>query len=407
MMARGEIIAIGDELLVGEVMDTNSFELAGELYKAGFVVNRITVVGDEHQSIQEVLLSSLNKVDFIVLTGGLGPTWDDKTVKAVAEALNLPLKRNEEAYQHLKTCLAKRGKKFLPAHEKMALLPKGSQPIGLAFHACGFKLLYQGKHLYFLPGVPKQMSKILKNQVLPDLKTAFPSPSLIYKKTLRIFGLSESEVEEKVAELWTDFPEIKPSSLPCFPEVHLVLRSPQKKILNQVVDKIKDILGHDIFGEDTETMPQVVGKLLLKKGYKLATAESLTGGLIGHLITSVAGSSDYFDRGVITYSNQAKMEILGVPAEIINTHGPVSKQTAKYMAAGVRHLAKSNVGLAVTGYAGPTGGPEAPVGTVFIALAKPEDGIEVSEYFFSGSREEIKMLTAMTALDKLRRYLIS
>ncbi|HDD43965.1 MAG TPA: CinA family nicotinamide mononucleotide deamidase-related protein [Candidatus Desulfofervidus auxilii] len=404
-MVKGEIIIVGDEILSGEVQDTNSFELAKQLSSAGFFIERITVVGDEQKEIVDVLLTAIKKADFIILTGGLGPTWDDKTVKAVAQALNRPLEINKEAYQHLKACLAKHGKPFLPSHEKMVLLPAGSKPLGLAFHACGFKLIFDEKPLYFLPGVPKQMNQILKAQVLPDLNIIFPNISILYKKTLRIFGISETEVSNKISSLLASFPEIKVSSLPCFPEVHLFLRANKKEDLDKLVKEIKTILGNDIFGEDTETMPEVVGKLLLKKGYHLSVAESLTGGLIGHLITSVSGSSNYFDRGVVTYSNQAKIELLGVPKEIVNKYGPVSEKTARYMAEGVKKLAKSDIGIAVTGYAGPTAGPEAEVGTVFIGLATPTK-IEVTEWHFNGDRSEIKMLAAMTALDKLRRYLI-
>jgi nicotinamide-nucleotide amidase len=404
-MIIGEIIIIGDEILCGEVFDTNSFELAKGLSEAGFIVNSITIIGDGYKAIKETILTRLKEADFLVITGGLGSSWDDKTIKAVAMALNLPLERSDKAYQHLKTYLAKKGKTFLPSHEKLILLPKGSEPLGLGFDACGFKLNYQTKHLYFLPGVPRQMTQILKTKVVPDLKGIFPLISVIYKKTLRLFGISESEVQEKIANLLAESPEIKVSSLPCFPELHLIFQTKKKESLFQIVDKIRSILGNDIFGEDTETMAQVVGKLLLKKGYSLAIAESLTGGLLGHLISNVGGSSAYFERSVVVYNNQAKVEMLGVPKQIISTYGPVSEATVKYMAQGIIRLAKTDVALAITGYAGPTAGPEAEVGKVFIALATP-DGIKVSPYFFDGSREEIKMIAAMTALDNLRRYIL-
>ena len=406
MMPCGEIIIIGDEILAGEVLDTNSFELARELADVGFDITRITAVGDDKMAIQEVLTTALNRVDFLVLTGGLGPTWDDKTVKAVAEALHLPLEINNQTYAYLKKHLDKKGIEFLPGHEKMALLPKGSQPIGIAFHACGFKLSYQNKILYFLPGVPRQMRQILQDQVLPDLKEKFPQRSLLFKKTLRIFGISESEVQAQIETVLAKFPEVKVSSLPHFPEVHLVLRTKKEANLKQMLQEIKMILGNNIFGEDAETMATVVGRLLLQKGYRLAIAESLTGGLISHLITEVAGSSEYFDQGVVTYSNQAKIEILGVPAEVIATYGAVSEPTARYMAEGIRRLAQTDIAVSVTGYAGPTGGPEAPIGTVFIGLATAKE-TEVFQYHFEGNREEIKIITAMTALDKVRRYLLS
>ncbi len=405
-MPVGEIIIIGDEILGGEVLDTNSFDVAKELAEAGFSIARMTAIGDEPAAIKRALREAIVQADFVVITGGLGPTWDDKTVKAVSEELSRPLERNQEAYNHLQAVLAKAGRPFLPGHEKMVILPKGSKPLGIAYRACGFKLEYQGKPLYFLPGVPHQMRQILKEKVLADLKVHFPDVTPVYKKVLRIFGLSETEMQEKIAPILAKFKEIKVSSLPRFPEVHLVLRGKNKETVEKMAREVKATLGISVFGEDEETLPAVVGKLLLKQGFKLATAESLTGGLIGHLLTQVPGSSAYFDRGAITYSNQSKIEILAVPKEVIDQHGPVSEPTARYMAEGVRKLAQTQIGLAVTGYAGPTGGPEAPVGTVFVGLCV-EDKTEVKRFQFQGTREEIKLLTAFHALDTLRRHLLS
>ncbi|HDD35741.1 MAG TPA: CinA family nicotinamide mononucleotide deamidase-related protein [Candidatus Desulfofervidus auxilii] len=401
----GEVIIIGDEILAGEVIDTNSLELIRKLNEAGFSLGRISIVGDDEKDIQDALLFSLKRAKFVILTGGLGPTWDDKTISAVANVLKLPLKRHQIVYEHIKKCLQKRGKPVSPAHEKMALLPEGSEPIGLAFHACGFRLLYKNIPLYFLPGIPKQMSKILKLQVIPDLKKIFPQTFSVFKKILRIFGLSETEIQEKLGSLLAGLKDVKISSIPVFPEVHLILRAQKEEKLSQIVEKIKTLLGRNIFGEDTETMPEVVGRLLLEKHYKLAVAESITGGLIGHLITTVAGSSDYFERGVITYSNEAKIEILNVPKEVIDKYGPVSEQTARYMAKGVKQLAKTELGLSITGYAGPTAGLEAPVGTVFIGLASSK-GVNVTKWQFDGDRLEVKTLAAMTALDQVRRFLL-
>ncbi len=405
-MVSGEIIIIGDEILEGEVLDTNSFDVAKTLSEAGFCIARMLAIGDNEDVIKNVLKEAIPQYDFLIFTGGLGPTWDDKTVRAVAEALDLPLEQNAEAYSHLQETLAKQGKKFLGGHQKMTILPRGAKPLGIAYRACGFKLIYQNKPLYFLPGVPHQMRQILKEKVVSDLKGIYPHVTAWYKKKLRLFGISESQIQEKISLILETYPQLKMSSLPHFPEIHLILRTPNKDTLERAALEIKNLFKENIFGEGDQTLPEVVAKLLLKQGLKLATAESLTGGLIGHLITQVPGSSDFFEQGAITYSNQAKIDVLGVPLAIIREHGAVSEPTARYMAEGIKKIAHVDIGLAVTGYAGPTAGPEGPVGTVFIGMSTPKV-TEVKKFQFEGSRTEIKLLTAFTGLDMIRRYLLS
>lgn len=403
MFVKVEIINIGDEIVNGATLNTNGFTLAQNLSSAGYDVVAITAVGDNKALIKASLITALQRADFLLITGGLGPTIDDRTNEAVADALDLPLISNAHALERMKSHLEDKGLTLKPEHKKMILIPKGAEPIGFQFQACGFKLIYKNKYLYFLPGIPQQMVKILRHQVMPELAQSFPDVEPKASITLLIFGLDEIQVESKIKDILEMFPEVKLSSLPCFPEIHLLLSSRDAHALNVMKERVKERLGLNIFGEDGETMPFVVGKLLKSRRLKLAVAESITGGLISDLITNVPGSSEYFEQGVVVYSNKAKAEILNIPENIIDTEGAVSETVAKYMAEGIKIIAKTDLGIAVTGYAGPTTGPEAKVGTVYIALGAPQ-GTKVKKYLFKGSRQKIKILTAANALDWIRRY---
>ncbi len=403
MSVKVEIINIGDEIVSGAIPNTNGFTLAQDLTGAGYDVVAITTVGDNKALIKTSLIMALQRADFLVITGGLGPTIDDKTNEAVADALNLPLISNVRVLEYMKTYLKDKGLTLRPEHKKMVLIPKGAEPIGLRFHACGFKLTYANKCLYFLPGISQQMVKILRHQVMPELAQSFPEVEPKITTTLLTFGLDEIQIELKTKDVLEMSPEVKLSSLPHFPEIHLLLSSRDVHTLNTVKERVKERLGSYLFGEDGETLPFVVGKLLKSRRLKLAVAESITGGLISDLITNVPGSSEYFEQGVVVYSNKAKVEILKIPENVIDTEGAVSETIAKYMAEGIKRIAKTDLGIAVTGYAGPTAGPEAKVGTVYIALAASQ-GTKVKRYLFKDSRQNIKILTAANALDWIRRY---
>ena len=401
MSVKVEIINIGDEIVSGEILNTNGFTLAQSLSSAGYEVIAITTIGDDKSLIKVSLNTALRRADFLIVTGGLGPTIDDRTNEAVADALNLPLIPNPDVLEYMKAYLKER--RLKPEYEKMVLIPKGAEPIGLEFRACGFKLIYENKYLYFLPGVPDQMTKILRHQVMPELSNTFPGVSSKITTTLNAFGLDEVQIASRMRDILRSFPNVKILSLPQFPEIRLLLSSRDSNELDIVKKKIKERLGLYIFGEGDETLPVVVGRLLRLRGLKIATAESITGGLISDLITNVPGSSEYFERGVVAYSNRAKTEILNVPQRAIDEEGAVSEVVARYMAEGIKRIAKTDLGIAVTGYAGPTAGPEARVGTVYIGLSAPQ-GTKVKMYFFEESRERIKLLTATNALDWIRRY---
>lgn len=407
----GEIIAIGDELISGRVLNTTSTFAARQLTLAGFYIKRITVIGDSLADIKECLLDSLNRSKFIIVTGGLGATTDDITNEAVAKAFGLELEVRKDLLKKINECgpCDVASKKYA---EKMAIVPKGAEILDINSHAAGYLLTYQGKFFFFLPGIPTQLEAQLEKQVIPRLKKIFSTENVVHYKLYKIFGLGETEINQKLEGLEKRFPHIQIGYYPNFPEIHLTITArqrPEDKNLvhdfNVVCEEIKKILGTNIVAEDQDSLESVLGSLLTDRQANLAVAESCTGGMVGERITSVSGSSKWFECGVVTYSNKAKTTILGVPDKIIKEHGAVSRETATKMVEGIMKLGNVPYGLSITGIAGPTGGtPEKPVGTVFIGMGTP-DKIFVEHFIFSGNRNEIRTLASETALDWLRRYL--
>jgi nicotinamide-nucleotide amidase len=407
----GEIIATGTELITGQVVDCNAHYAARRLYEAGLAVARITTVGDQAALIQEVLEQGLQRSQFIILTGGLGPTADDVTLPAVAVALGRRLVVHAELLARIKRCLGARQIPWEERYASLALMPEGAQLLDPGGMACGFALQHQAVRLYSLPGVPQEMHCLFDDIVLPDLvEWAAPREAWV-RRTLRFFGISEVQLQQVIARLPDFQQEVTVGYYPRFPENHLSLsvRGADRAALEATLDRLTDILGEEVgealLGSDDASLEELVGQRLKACGLTLAVAESCTGGLIGHRLTNVPGSSDYFLGGVVSYSNAAKHDLLRVPAETLAQRGAVSPETARDMAQGVRATFNAAVGLAVTGIAGPSGGSAAkPVGTVYIGLATP-DSEDVWHYQFFGDRSQIKTLTAETALDRLRRKL--
>ncbi len=408
----GEIIAIGDELISGRVLNTTSTFVAHRLTLSGYSIKRITVIGDDISDIRECLLGSLERCSFLIITGGLGATADDITNEAVASALGLELEVRQELLDKIKECGHRcdmAGGSYL---QKMATLPKGAEILDIDSNAAGYLLNYDGKVLFFLPGVPSQLKIHMEKQVVPRLEKLLGPGQLVLYKVFKIFGLGETEINQKLEPIESDFPDVQIGYYPNFPEIYVTVTvrgkekgSDIKGIFESACDEIRQTLERDIVAEDRESLEAVLGNLLLEKKSFLAVAESCTGGLVGQRITSVPGSSGWFECGAITYSNKAKTKILKVPSKIIEQHGAVSEQTAKKMVEGVMELGGVSFGLSLTGIAGPTGGtPAKPVGTVFIGMGTPE-GVFVERFLFPGDRREIRLLASETALDWLRRYL--
>jgi nicotinamide-nucleotide amidase len=408
---QGEIITTGNELITGRVGDFNARYAARRLHEAGLRVQSITILGDNAPLFQDLLAQALSRSQFIIITGGLGPTDDDLTVAAAAEALNLRLYEDEALLARIRRCLEERGLPWEERYARLAVIPEGATVLDPGASACGFSLKHQGAWLFFLPGVPKEMQVLFDSFVLPFLVGFAAGGDYMRQRTLRLFGMSETQLQEAVNKLGEWQEGVCVGFYPNFPENHLTLtlRGQDPQALEADLDRLTAALGREVgevlLGPGTATLEEVVGKLLREQGLTLAVAESCTGGLVCHRLTNVAGSSDYFMGGVVTYSNQAKMDLLRVSPETLAQNGAVSEATVTAMALGVKEIFHTPLALAVSGIAGPTGGTEEkPVGTVWIGLAT-QAGVEAKHYRFHGSREEIKALSAQTALDWLRREL--
>ena len=410
---KAAIVTIGDELCSGSVQDTNGTFMASHLHTIGIEVVKVTTVGDDFTEIIDTLKSAQQKVSFVIVTGGLGPTVDDITTQAAAEALKRKLSLNKQALKDMEEQFKKLGRAMSSHNVKQAYVPGGAtvipNPIGTA---CGFSLAKANTLFFFLPGVPGEMKKMFVETVLPLIRKEQPETSIVRSHVLKVFGKTESYCDQMLSDTIKKEKEITFAFLPHYPEILLKLtmrgqdRKYIEKKLKAVERTIKKILGDIIFGKDKETLQEVVGNLLRTRGYTLAVAESCTGGLIAHRLTNVPGSSDYLERALVVYSNKSKKELLKVSAAILNRSGAVSKETAERMAKGIKSSSKTTFGLAVTGIAGPTGGTtEKPVGTVFIALAHGRQ-VTTHRHSFYGDREQIKFMTSQHALDMLRKHLI-
>ncbi len=367
-----ETIGIGTELLIGGRSDSNSLFLADELGKLGIAVRFKSVVGDERQDIVTAIQTAVKRSQVIVMTGGLGPTVDDCTREAVAYATGQRLGRRKEALEGMTARLAQWGRTPNTAQLRQAMIPSGAtvlkNPVG---SAPGFCLTWKKAVIISLPGVPREMEEMMRQEVLPLLRTASESSGKlprtpIVRQLFHTFGLAEADVDAKLKGL---IPKGVPVDLgllasPMGVQVSLTTKGNQsaqeqnRDLLQKLANDVRSRLSDWLFAEGHDTMEAVVGRELARRGLMLAVAESCTGGLIGHRLTEVAGSSAYVDRGAVCYSNRAKTEMLGVPAEMIAQQGAVSKEVAAAMACGIRERANVSVGLSVTGIAGPGGGTE-------------------------------------------------
>ncbi|MBN2123395.1 MAG: competence/damage-inducible protein A, partial [Deltaproteobacteria bacterium] len=407
----GEIVTIGNELLSGKTLDLNAWYAAGRLTASGLRVTRITSVGDDPERVSKALRDAVGQSRFVIITGGLGSTEDDMTNEIAAKTLARPLCLDRRMFEQIRDYVEARGIEMSPSLEKMAWMPEGSRTLNPEGNACGFYLEEKGVRLYFLPGVPDQMRYQMDKFVLPDILRHCETLPVFRHRILRLYGLNEPSIAEILKEL-----SEKPGSLilgfyPRFPENHITisLRGSDEptvtRELDGMVEKIRDLVGPYIFSTDNRMMEEVVGDLLKEKNLTLSVAESCTGGLIGNLLTNVPGSSTYFEGGVIVYSNASKEALLGVSARTLAKHGAVSDPTVREMAEGIRHRMGTDLGLAVTGIAGPEGGSrEKPVGTVHIGMASAGEALSC-KYRFRGPRGQVKSNTAMMALDWIRRYL--
>jgi len=408
------ILSIGDELLLGEVVDTNSARIAARLADAGIATARKLTVGDDEGAIAAALESLAREHDVIVATGGLGPTDDDVTARAAARATGRRLVLNEEAMARLREFFVRLGREMHPANGRQCLLPAKAElipnPTGTA---SGFHLLLDGCLLIFLPGVPAEMAVMLEETVLPLVLARRGGHQCTRTWTLTVFGLSEAEIGSRLSDLDRSRPGFAVAYCVEYPVVQVKLRATGADegalaaLLEDMAALVRERLGGHVVAGDGETIDTAVARLFRETGMTLSLAESCTGGLVAARITAISGSSAYFLLGAVTYANDAKARLLGVSDGLLAEKGAVSAEVARAMARGARRLVGSDLALAVTGIAGPDGGsPDKPVGTVFIALAD-RAGCTAKGYHFSGDRDRIRTITAVTAMDWLRRRLLA
>ena len=413
MDLKAEIITIGNELITGIQVDTNGPYLAQRLLDHGISVQRIISVGDDAEAIDGALKESIKRADLVLITGGLGPTSDDITTAAAAKILERKLVFSSEALDHIKKILGSYSVAMTEGQKKQAYFPEGAEiipnPKGTA---PGFFIKEENSLLVFLPGVPRELEVILEETILPRIEDEWEREAYLQSRTLRLFGISESKVDDLLKDISENQNDIRLSFLPHFPEINVRITA-RAKSKEEACKKLyyweKELSGRlkpYVFGVDNDTLEGAVGNLLREAKATLAIAESCTGGLIGHRLTNIPGSSDYLERVMVVYSNQAKIDLLKVPEEVIRTYGAVSEPTAKLMAEGIRNLTGTTLGLSATGIAGPAGGSsDKPVGTVFISLTDRKE-TSTKEYCFSGDRQQIKWMTSEVALNRIRQYLL-
>jgi len=410
---KAEIITIGDEILIGQIVDTNSAWMADQLNLNGVEICQITSVKDEHKHIVEALKSAEGNVDLVIITGGLGPTKDDITKNTLCKYFNTKLVFHEPTFEHIKKRFNKLSIDINRLNRDQALVPENCTVL---FNKAGTApgMWFEKNNTIFVsvPGVPFEMKYLLEHEILPRLLKGGKTKA-IYHKTVLTQGVPESMLAEKIEEWENALPDnIKLAYLPNPMSVRLRLSAmgTDMKILKNLVDfqiqKLQQIIPESIFGFDTETMSEVIGRELISRGKTLSVAESCTGGYISHLITSVPGSSSFFNGSVIAYSNKIKENVLGVRNDTLLKFGAVSKEVAKEMVLGAQQVLNSDFAIATTGIAGPTGGTEdKPVGTVWIAVAG-KNKIVAKKFVFGNNRERNIIRSSQTALQILRRIIL-
>ena len=406
------ILTIGNELISGRTADTNSSFIARKINQQGWRVEAIMSVGDDFEAIENRLNYLLPLTDAIICTGGLGPTADDITSAAIAQAFELPLYTDENVLNYIKEIFTKYNLRWIENNAKQAMFPQGAEiianPVGTA---AGFVLNIKGKLIFVIPGVPAETIRMMTEGVLPVLRRCFPqNEQYSAKQTIKTFGLSEAAVDDSLKDIDFNALDVSIGFYPVFPENHLVIISRRKTLveaqrkLKLAQDEITKRLEKYIFHYGEETLEEIVATLLIERKMTLAVAESCTGGLISNRLTDVAGSSAFFERGIVTYSNAAKIKLLGVPVDVIEKYGAVSEETARLMAEGVRKLSGTDLGLSSTGIAGLTGGsPDKPVGTIYLALSDSTQTL-CRHYAFRWDRKRNKHVFSEAALMMLKDY---
>jgi nicotinamide-nucleotide amidase len=411
---KASIITIGDELLIGQTIDTNSAWIGAELSKAGFDVYRITSIHDRREDILNALNEAAGKTDFVLITGGLGPTSDDITKQTLCEFFNTHLIINNEVLTMIEEMMARRNFPMNEKNRQQAEVPESCRVLkNSAGTAPGMWFEKDGTIFISMPGVPHEMKHIMNEIVLPDIKQRFTSQSIIHKNIMT-YGTFESKLAEILTDFESKLPEnIRLAYLPASGIIKLRLTATGSEfkslsaLIAEQVSKLYKIIPDFIYGEDEESLEMAVGKLLSTLNKTVSTAESCTGGEIAHLLTSVAGSSAYYKGSVIAYDNIVKTQLLGVQDYIITKYGAVSENTVREMAVGARNTLKTDFAVATSGIAGPDGGTEEkPVGTIWIAVDSERGTVCEKKVFGNDRLTNIKRFS-MASLNLLRKQIIN
>jgi nicotinamide-nucleotide amidase len=404
-----EFVVTGDEVMRGTIADTNTAQTASLLYPLGLSLRRTVVVGDRGEDIRRALLEAAVRADFCIVSGGLGPTADDLTAECAAQAAGVPLRLDEAWLAHVRERWSARRREPMPANnERQALMPQTAELLGNPEGtAPAFALRIDRCTFFFLPGVPREYHRIVKEIVLPRLARATGHAAL-RTRVLQCYGISESALDEAVRPILEQHPEVRFGFRTRFPENHLSLaalaadEASAARNLARVEELCRARLGAYVFGADGVTYAQALGEELAARGATVATAESCTGGLVAQLLTEISGSSRYVRGGYVVYANELKQSAIGVPGDLIAAHGAVSEEVARAMAEGARRASGATYATSITGIAGPEGGSaEKPVGTVWLGLASPA-GTRSTLSRFRGDRGQIRILAAYAALQLLR-----
>ena len=409
-----EIIAIGDEILLGQTIDTNSAWLGEELNKIGMPVDRVVTIHDTREEIIKALDDAFTRAELVICTGGLGPTQDDLTKYTLAEYFGTELERNEEVLNMIREYFRSKNLPILDSNERQADLPKGIDLLpNIRGTAQGMWFEKEGKVVLSMPGVPYEMKGMMREHGFEKIKKHFQMTPVV-NRTVLTQGIGESFLAHKISD-WETRLRQDNLALAYLPSPGIVrLRISGKgedtdavyQKIGRYIDELYEIVPEYIYGQDRDTLEGLVGKLLRERGLTAGTAESCTGGYIAHLITSIAGSSEYFLGGIVSYHNNVKQNVLGVSAEDLKNHGAVSEQVACQMAEGARKALGTDFAVSTTGVAGPEGGSEEkPVGTVWIGISGPQ-GTTAKKYTFGRSRSRNIRQSALQALSLLRKQIL-
>lgn len=412
-MLSAEIIAIGSELLTPFHTDTNSLWLTEKLNAIGIDVKLKTIVGDDELRLEEAIKDALRRSQVIISTGGLGPTEDDITRKVFSRVLKRPLIFHQYLLDNIRKMFESRGMTMAPNNERQALILRDATILKNARGtAPGMMVIDADRYVAILPGPPREMKPMFEEQVLPQLQKLSQGLRM-RRKVLKVSGMGESAVDDLIAPIYTKYKNPVTTILFTNTEIQIHLTASAQtdeeadRLLQELSEQLEEKLGFNVFAVQGESLEEVVARWLTVKKFTIATAESCTGGLVATRLTNIAGSSNYFLQGVVSYSNEAKINLLGVPAELIAEKTPVSAEVAEAMAVGVKKISGATIGVSVTGIAGPGGGSEEqPVGLVYIGLANDFE-VTHKKIQLPGDRERIRWLASTVALDLVRRrYLI-